>query len=68
MSYFGGIVGFNHSVDGETAEELTKSFLECIIAPEYSDEALTIFKQKKNLRIVVDSNKNEEFIVLENAY
>ena len=60
ISYFGGIVGFNCTVDGETATELIKSFLECIIAPNYSDEALEIFKKKKNLRIVVDSKNSEE--------
>jgi len=58
ISYFGGIVGFNQKVDGETANELTKSFLECIIAPEYSNEALDIFKQKKNLRIVILKNRD----------
>ncbi|NOZ09356.1 MAG: bifunctional phosphoribosylaminoimidazolecarboxamide formyltransferase/IMP cyclohydrolase [FCB group bacterium] len=52
VSYFGGIVGFNRQVDGETARELIKSFLECIIAPDYSKEALSIFSSKKNLRIV----------------
>ena len=60
VSYFGGIVGFNKTVDGETAEELTKSFLECIIAPSYSDEALAVFKSKKNLRIVVNSEKEDD--------
>jgi phosphoribosylaminoimidazolecarboxamide formyltransferase / IMP cyclohydrolase len=53
ISYFGGIVGFNHKVNSDTANELIKSFLECIIAPEFSNEALEIFKQKKNLRIVI---------------
>ncbi|MBD3274406.1 MAG: bifunctional phosphoribosylaminoimidazolecarboxamide formyltransferase/IMP cyclohydrolase, partial [Candidatus Marinimicrobia bacterium] len=52
VSYFGGIVGFNQPVDGKTAEELTKSFLECIVAPDFSDEAIETFKSKKNLRII----------------
>jgi phosphoribosylaminoimidazolecarboxamide formyltransferase/IMP cyclohydrolase len=52
VSYFGGIVGFNQPVDGKTANELTKSFLECIVAPDYSDEAIETFKSKKNLRII----------------
>jgi len=52
VSYFGGIVGFNRSVDGATAEALTESFLECVVAPEFSAEAIEIFKSKKNLRII----------------
>ncbi|MCF7803037.1 MAG: bifunctional phosphoribosylaminoimidazolecarboxamide formyltransferase/IMP cyclohydrolase [Candidatus Marinimicrobia bacterium] len=52
VSYFGGIVGFNEEVDGATASALTESFLECIVAPDFSDEAIKIFKSKKNLRII----------------
>jgi len=52
ISYFGGIVGFNDVVNSELAKKLTKPFLECIIAPGFSDEALEIFKSKKNLRIL----------------
>jgi phosphoribosylaminoimidazolecarboxamide formyltransferase / IMP cyclohydrolase len=52
VSAFGGIVGFNRAVDRETAEELNKLFLECVIAPAYHPEALEIFKQKKNLRVL----------------
>lgn len=52
ISYFGGIVAFNLPVDGETAEELTKSFLECIVAPDYEERAIEVFKSKKNLRIL----------------
>ena len=59
ISYFGGIVGFNKEVDSKLAEVLVKPFLECIIAPSYSDEALAIFKSKKNLRIVVNSEKED---------
>lgn len=52
VSYFGGIVAFNKSVDKNTAEALLKPFLECIIAPEVTPEALAILKKKKNLRVV----------------
>ena len=52
VSAFGGIVGFNRAVDRETAEELNKLFLECVIAPAYHPEALEIFKAKKNLRVL----------------
>ncbi len=52
VSYFGGIVGFNREVDSETAQELIQPFLECIIAPSFSSNALDILKKKKNLRII----------------
>ncbi len=52
VSAFGGIVGFNRAVDRQTAEELSKLFLECVIAPSYHPEALEILKIKKNLRLL----------------
>lgn len=52
VSAFGGIVGFNRAVDRETAMELSKLFVECIIAPSYHPEALEIFKTKKNVRLL----------------
>jgi len=52
VSAFGGIVGFNRTVDAETARELTSTFLEAVIAPGYSDEALAIFTAKKNVRVM----------------
>jgi phosphoribosylaminoimidazolecarboxamide formyltransferase/IMP cyclohydrolase len=51
-SPFGGIVSFNKKVDGDVAIELSKLFLEVIIAPDYSKDAISIFKKKKNLRIL----------------
>jgi phosphoribosylaminoimidazolecarboxamide formyltransferase/IMP cyclohydrolase len=51
-SAFGGIVGFNRPLDGETALEMKKIFFEVIVAPGYTDEALQAFKKKKNLRII----------------
>ncbi|MFH1282305.1 MAG: bifunctional phosphoribosylaminoimidazolecarboxamide formyltransferase/IMP cyclohydrolase [bacterium] len=52
ISAFGGIVALNREVDSETAEELTKLFLECIIAPGFMPEALSILKKKQNLRLL----------------
>ncbi len=52
LSAFGGIVGFNKEVDGQTAEEMSKIFLECVIAPGYRPEAMEVFKKKENLRIL----------------
>lgn len=52
LSAFGGIVGFNRTVDAATATELTSTFLEAVIAPGYSEEALAIFTAKKNVRVM----------------
>ena len=62
ISIFGGIVAINRPVDVETAKEMSKIFLEVIIAPDYTEEALEVLKAKKNLRVlkcaVKPSNKN----------
>jgi phosphoribosylaminoimidazolecarboxamide formyltransferase/IMP cyclohydrolase len=52
MSAFGGIVAFNKEVDGETAQEMAKIFLECVIAPGYRPEAIEVFRKKENLRVL----------------
>lgn len=51
-SIFGGIVAINRTIDKETAEEMVKTFLEVVIAPDYTAEALEVFKTKKNLRVL----------------
>lgn len=53
VSVFGGIVALNGEVNKETAEELIKTFLEIVIAPSYTSEALEVLKQKQNLRVLV---------------
>lgn len=54
LSAFGGIIGLNREVDAKTATAIVKSgFMECIIAPGFSDEAKKIFEPKKNLRLLV---------------
>ncbi|MCL2144174.1 MAG: bifunctional phosphoribosylaminoimidazolecarboxamide formyltransferase/IMP cyclohydrolase [Endomicrobia bacterium] len=52
-SAFGGIIAFNKTVEEDTAQELAKLFVECIIAPDYSKTALDILKQKKNIRLLI---------------
>lgn len=52
ISPFGWIVAINRNVDKETAMELTKIFLEIVVAPSFDDDALEIFSKKKNLRIL----------------
>jgi len=54
LSAFGGIIGFNRCVDAKTAAAVIKSgFMECIIAPEFTEEARGLFSPKKNLRLLV---------------
>ena len=52
QSIFGGIVAVNAEVDAKTAAEMAKIFLEIIIAPSFSEEALEILCKKKNLRLL----------------
>ncbi len=52
LSAYGGIVALNRSVDRKTAEELSKTFLEVIIAPGFDEEARTILSSKKNTRLL----------------
>lgn len=52
VSAFGGIVAMNRPVDKLTAEELSRTFLEVIIAPGFSEEARTILSAKKNVRLL----------------
>ncbi|WP_420012388.1 bifunctional phosphoribosylaminoimidazolecarboxamide formyltransferase/IMP cyclohydrolase [Tateyamaria sp.] len=51
-SAFGGIIALNTELDAETAREITGIFTEVVIAPGASDEAVSIFKEKKNLRLL----------------
>ncbi|WP_342462928.1 bifunctional phosphoribosylaminoimidazolecarboxamide formyltransferase/IMP cyclohydrolase [Ureibacillus sp. FSL K6-8385] len=52
VSIFGGIVALNREVDAATAEKLSKIFLEIIIAPSFTEEALEILTKKKNIRLL----------------
>ncbi|QQK75353.1 bifunctional phosphoribosylaminoimidazolecarboxamide formyltransferase/IMP cyclohydrolase [Salicibibacter cibarius] len=52
VSIFGGIVAVNDTVDADTAEQLANIFLEVVIAPDFSDEALAILQKKKNIRLL----------------
>ena len=51
-SAFGGIIAFNRPLDGTAAEAVSKQFVEVLIAPEYTPEALAIFKSKVNVRVL----------------
>ena len=52
VSAFGGVLAFNRAVDGTTAEEVVKLFVECIAAPGFDEKAKAIFAAKKNLRLL----------------
>ena len=52
LSIFGGIIALNKKVSLQSALHLTSGFLECIIAPDYSETALELFSKKKNLRLL----------------
>jgi phosphoribosylaminoimidazolecarboxamide formyltransferase/IMP cyclohydrolase len=53
LSAFGGIVALNRKLDLKCAKVISKSgFLECIIAPGFDKEAVDLFKDKKNLRLL----------------
>ena len=49
---FGGIIAFNGELDGRTSEEVSKLFVEVLIAPSFTEEAKSIFNRKKNLRLL----------------
>lgn len=52
VSIFGGIVALNRLVDEKTAEEMNKIFIDIVIAPSFTEQALNILKSKKNIRIM----------------
>lgn len=59
ISIYGGIVGFNREIDQATAEKLSEIFLEIIIAPSFTEEALAVLTKKKNIRLMEVANLNE---------
>ncbi len=52
VSIFGGIVASNRSIDERTALEINKIFVEIVIAPHFSQAALDVLTQKKNIRLL----------------
>ncbi len=62
MSIFGGIVAINSEVNEKTAKELIKIFLEIVIAPSFTETALNVLREKKNLRIIECKQKPNDKI------
>lgn len=56
VSAFGGIVALNTVLSASTAQALTETFLECIVAPDIDQDAMTILQKKTNLRVMVLPN------------
>ncbi len=63
ISAYGGVLAFNREVDGETASEIAKTFVEAIAAPGFSEEALAILGAKKNLRLLRVTSGPPELVV-----
>nr|WP_106781426.1 bifunctional phosphoribosylaminoimidazolecarboxamide formyltransferase/IMP cyclohydrolase [Lysinibacillus timonensis] len=59
-SIFGGIIALNREVDVQTAEKLSAIFLEIIIAPSFTEDALEILTKKKNIRLMTISFAQEK--------
>ncbi|MBO8164739.1 MAG: bifunctional phosphoribosylaminoimidazolecarboxamide formyltransferase/IMP cyclohydrolase [Brevibacillus sp.] len=52
VSIFGGIVAANRVIDEDTALLLKEIFLEIVLAPDFTEEALAVLREKKNLRLL----------------
>ena len=52
VSAFGGVIGINREVDAAAADEIAKLFVEAIVAPSFTPEAVARFAAKKNLRLL----------------
>ncbi|MFN0100895.1 MAG: bifunctional phosphoribosylaminoimidazolecarboxamide formyltransferase/IMP cyclohydrolase [Bryobacteraceae bacterium] len=63
VSAFGGVLAFNRTVDGETASEIVKTFIEAVAAPDFDAAAVEILAAKKNLRLVRVKAADDDFVV-----
>jgi phosphoribosylaminoimidazolecarboxamide formyltransferase/IMP cyclohydrolase len=59
VSAFGGILRFNRKVDRMTAEEISKTFVEAVIAPDFEDIAVKVLKVKKDIRLLKLSDERK---------
>jgi len=58
-SAYGSVVSVNREVDGKLAQEICNTYVEVIIAPVYSPEAVGIMKKKENMRVLILPEKTE---------
>ncbi|HJE01951.1 MAG TPA: bifunctional phosphoribosylaminoimidazolecarboxamide formyltransferase/IMP cyclohydrolase [Staphylococcus auricularis] len=71
QSIFGGIVALNRPVDEALATELHKIFLEVVIAPSFTDAALEVLEQKKNIRLLeikMDQDESPDMVSVSGGY
>ena len=64
VSIFGGVVALNRPVDGPTAQEMIKIFIEVVAAPQFTAEALDVFSAKKDIRLLefkIDRDESDRF-------
>ena len=52
VAAFGSVISFNVPLDERAAEAISSLFVECVVAPAFSDEAVEILGRKKNLRVL----------------
>jgi len=58
VSAFGGIVSSNRAIDLATAQEISKTHFDAIVAPRYEEEALALLQRKKDMRIISLETEN----------
>ena len=63
VSAFGSVIAVNQPVDAETADEIGKLFVEAVVAPGFSPEALEALTKKKNLRLVQPGGLKARLVV-----
>jgi phosphoribosylaminoimidazolecarboxamide formyltransferase / IMP cyclohydrolase len=63
VSAFGGVIGVNRPVDGASAEEMAKLFVEAIAAPSFDEAAKAKFAGKKNLRLVQITHTPQKWVL-----
>lgn len=63
-SIFGGIIASNREIGLEIAERISEIFIEVVLAPSFSKEAIELLSKKKNIRLIeienIDKNKYDE--------
>ena len=65
VSAFGGIVAFNRNVEASVAKSVIEVFSEVIVAPDFDEDAIEIFKSKKNLRVLRLTTNNDQRSTIE---
>jgi len=60
ISIFGGIIAANRTIEANTALEISKIFVEIVIAPDFTEEALAILGKKQNIRLLKLENISEK--------